>query len=80
MSYIVGSLFSDWGTDVETQLVILEAMKLEIAVKTPDDAMSKGITTNSDKLVIEKVLVKPGDTVTAGSHLALLRRHRKPSA
>ncbi|RAR01029.1 pyruvate carboxylase subunit a [Stemphylium lycopersici] len=56
-----------------TVLVILEAMKLEIAVKTPDNAMSMA-TTTSDKLVVEKLLIKPGDTVTAGSHLALLRR------
>jgi urea carboxylase len=50
------------------QIVILEAMKLEIAVKTPESAASKG------KLKVEKMLVKPGDTVTAGGHLALLRR------
>jgi urea carboxylase len=49
------------------QIVILEAMKLEIAVKTPESVASKG------KLKVEKMLVKPGDTVTAGGHLALLR-------
>jgi urea carboxylase len=49
------------------QIVILEAMKLEIAVKTPESAANKG------KLQVEKILVKPGDTVTAGGHLALLR-------
>jgi biotin carboxyl carrier protein len=48
--------------------VILEAMKLEIAVKTPDSAGKGG------KLKVEKMLVKPGDTVTAGGHLALLRK------
>jgi biotin carboxyl carrier protein len=51
-----------------TQLIILEAMKLEIAVKTPDSV------AKSNTLTIEKILVKPGDTVTAGSHLALLRK------
>ncbi|KAI8936167.1 hypothetical protein NX059_006601 [Plenodomus lindquistii] len=51
-----------------TVIVILEAMKLEIAIKTPDSALSTG------GLKVEKLLVKPGDTVTAGSHLALLRR------
>jgi urea carboxylase len=53
---------------IAMQIVILEAMKLEIAVKTPESAQSTG------KLTVEKVLVKPGDTVTAGGHLALLRR------
>jgi biotin carboxyl carrier protein len=43
-------------------------MKLEIAVKTPDSL------AKSSPLKIEKILVKPGDTVTAGGHLALLRR------
>lgn len=51
------------------QIVILEAMKLEIAVKTPDAAVEEGA-----KLRIEKLLVKPGDTVTAGGHLALLKK------
>ncbi|KAI1590231.1 Acetyl propionyl-CoA carboxylase alpha subunit [Pyrenophora tritici-repentis] len=49
-------------------IVILEAMKLEIAVKTPE------AVANAGKLKVEKVLVKPGDTVTAGAHLALLRK------
>jgi urea carboxylase len=43
-------------------------MKMEIAVKTPDSAAKMG------KLKVEKVLVKPGDTVTAGGCLALLRK------
>lgn len=50
------------------QIVILEAMKLEIAVKTPESIAGPG------KLKVEKLLVKPGDTVTAGGHLALLRK------
>lgn len=53
------------------QIVILEAMKLEIAVKTPDAAVE---TTPKGGLKVEKVLVKPGDTVQAGGHLALLRK------
>jgi urea carboxylase len=52
------------------QIVILEAMKLEIAVKTPDAAAAAG----GAKLSVEKVLVKPGDTVSAGGHVALLRK------
>jgi urea carboxylase len=51
-----------------SQIVILEAMKLEIAVKTPDSLAKVG------KVKVEKLLVKPGDTVTAGGHLALLRK------
>jgi urea carboxylase len=43
-------------------------MKLEIAVKVPESECSAG---NSR---VEKMLVKPGDTVTAGVQLALLRR------
>ena len=43
-------------------------MKLEIAVKTPESALEAG------KLQVEKLLVKPGDTITAGGHLALLRK------
>jgi urea carboxylase len=41
-------------------------MKLEIAVKMPET------TSGKRKLKVNKVLVKPGDTVTAGAHLALL--------
>ncbi|EUC36371.1 hypothetical protein COCCADRAFT_88282 [Bipolaris zeicola 26-R-13] len=51
-----------------TVIVILEAMKLEIAVKTPESVAKAG------KIQVEKVLVKPGDTVSAGGHLALLRK------
>jgi len=43
-------------------------MKLEIAVKMPEAVSAKS------KLKVEKVLAKPGDTVTAGAHLALLRK------
>lgn len=49
-------------------VVILEAMKLEIAVKTPESALAAGAT-----LRVEKLLVKPGDTVIAGGHIALLK-------
>jgi urea carboxylase len=44
-------------------------MKLEIAVKTPDAAAA-----NNTTLRVERLLVKPGDTVTVGGHLALLRK------
>lgn len=42
-------------------------MKLEIAVKGPESELKV------KKARIEKLLVKPGDTVSAGGHLALLR-------
>lgn len=54
-----------------SQIVILEAMKLEIAVKTPDSAVSM---LSDSRLKVEKLLVKPGDTVSAGGHLALVRK------
>jgi len=54
-----------------SQIVVLEAMKLEIAVKMPEAAHGKG------KMKIDNVLVKPGGTVTAGAHLALLRLSRE---
>jgi urea carboxylase len=54
------------------QIVILEAMKLEIAVKTPDAAAAAA--ADGAKLSVEKVLVKPGDAVSAGGHVALLRK------
>ncbi|KAF2856447.1 hypothetical protein T440DRAFT_463785 [Plenodomus tracheiphilus IPT5] len=65
-----------WKVEVEegdeaeekTVIVILEAMKLEIAVKTPRSLLRTG------SLRVEKLLVKPGDTVIAGGHLALLRK------
>lgn len=44
-------------------------MKLEITVKTPD-----ALAADSKHLRVEKLLVKPGDTVTAGGHLALLKK------
>jgi urea carboxylase len=50
------------------QIAVLEAMKLEIAVKTPDSLKKAGTVK------VEKLLVKPGDTVTAGGHLVLLRK------
>lgn len=46
-------------------------MKLEIAVKTPDAATS---ALQTGKVTVEKLLVKPGDTVQAGGHVALLRK------
>ena len=63
-----------WKVEVEEgkpvepgqNIAILEAMKLEIAIKTPED-LAAGTT-------IEKLLVMPGDTVKAGGRLALLRK------
>ncbi|KAF1948745.1 biotin-dependent car [Byssothecium circinans] len=52
-------------------MVILEAMKLEIAVKSPE-SLTKEL--KEEEVKVEKILVKPGDTVQAGSHLVLLRK------
>ncbi|KAK3047857.1 hypothetical protein LTS18_013047, partial [Coniosporium uncinatum] len=53
------------GDELETDqvVVILEAMKLEIAVRTPED-VAKGAK-------VEKLLVKPGETIKAGGRIAL---------
>jgi biotin carboxyl carrier protein len=53
------------------QIVILEAMKLEIAVRTPDSAVK---ALKDGKLKAEKLLAKPGDTIQAGGHIVLLRK------
>lgn len=45
---------------------ILEAMKLEIAVKA-EESMVGG--------KVEKVLVRPGDVVSAGKTMVLVRRN-----
>ena len=45
-------------------VAILEAMKLEIAVKAPED---------QKRAKVEKLLVTPGETVRAGGRIALLR-------
>lgn len=49
---------------------ILEAMKLEISVRLPEDL----VTAASPPTTVEKVLVRPGDTVKAGGRIALVRR------
>lgn len=53
---------------VEQVVSILEAMKLEIPVKTEPEM--EGAT-------VEKMLVKPNDVVQAGSPLMLLRKSKK---
>ncbi|KAK7524757.1 allophanate hydrolase subunit 2-domain-containing protein [Phyllosticta citriasiana] len=54
------------GLEPNHLVSILEAMKLEIAVRLPDDVKAPA--------KIEKVLVKPGETVSAGAKIALVRR------
>ncbi|KAF2202993.1 hypothetical protein GQ43DRAFT_291604 [Delitschia confertaspora ATCC 74209] len=63
----------DEGEEIKESsvIVILEAMKLEIAVRTPESAL---VALKNGKLTVEKLLVKPGDTVQAGGHIALLRK------
>ena len=55
------------GDDVSTNQVItiLEAMKLEINVNSPEDIK---------EAKVEKLLVAPGDAIKAGQKLALLRK------
>lgn len=49
---------------------ILEAMKLEISVRLPEDL----VTANGPSAKVEKVLVRPGDTIKAGGRIALVRK------
>ena len=49
----------------DTVVVILEAMKLEIAVRTEDHLIG---------LTVEKVLVRPNDVVKAGDVLVLAKK------
>jgi biotin carboxyl carrier protein len=46
-------------------------MKLEIAVRTPEHIVE---ALEAGKAKVEKVLVKPGDTVQAGGRLVLVRK------
>ena len=46
-------------------------MKLEISVKTPD-SVAKAL--KEGKIKVDRVLVKPGDMISAGGHIALLRK------
>lgn len=64
-----------WKVEVEegdvirrnSVVVILEAMKLEINVCVPDDG------DGGTEVVVEKVLVEPGETIRAGGRIALVR-------
>ncbi|KAH7025475.1 allophanate hydrolase subunit 2-domain-containing protein [Macrophomina phaseolina] len=49
---------------------ILEAMKLEISVRLPEGL----VTADGPPVKVEKVLVRPGDTIKAGGRIALVRR------
>jgi len=49
-------------------VVILEAMKLEIAVRSEAPVVGS---------VVEKILVQPGDSIEAGKPLILVRRADK---
>ncbi|KAK3671644.1 hypothetical protein LTR78_008377 [Recurvomyces mirabilis] len=63
----VWKILIEEGATVKTKqdIVILEAMKLEIKVQAPDD-MKEG--------KIEKLLVQAGETTKAGAHIALVRQ------
>lgn len=55
--------------DKDRVVVILEAMKLEIAVRA-EEQFSDGTSTAT----VEKILVKPNDVIQAGKPLMLVRR------
>ncbi|KAK5172580.1 uncharacterized protein LTR77_002700 [Saxophila tyrrhenica] len=54
----------DQEVNAKDIVAILEAMKLEINVNAPDDL---------GKAKVERLLVKPGETIKAGGRIALLR-------
>ncbi len=62
----VWKVLVDEGDDIKPNqvLVLVEAMKMEINVQAPGD-ITKG--------KVEKVLVRPGETVKAGGRIALIR-------
>jgi biotin carboxyl carrier protein len=54
--------------DADQVVVILEAMKLEIAVRSEAPVVGS---------VVEKILVQQGDSIEAGKPLMLVRRAEK---
>lgn len=54
------------------EVAILEAMKLEISVKL-DEGQSEEVLGKPRNRKVEKLLVRPGETVNAGDRLALVR-------
>jgi biotin carboxyl carrier protein len=54
--------------DTDQVVVILEAMKLEIAVRSEAPVVGS---------VVEKILVQQGDSIEAGKPLMLVRRAEK---
>lgn len=59
----------------KTTLAILEAMKLEIPVKSEEEASE--IPNDGEEDTVVKILVKPGDVVQAGNPLMLIKRNKK---
>lgn len=55
--------------EAEQVVTILEAMKLEIAVRAEEDVVGS---------TVEKILIKPNDVVQAGKPLMLTRKAKKP--
>ena len=59
--------------NVGDDVVILEAMKLEVAVQYGVDRDGEKIADTKASAKVAKVLVKSGETVKAGQNLCLLR-------
>lgn len=53
----------------DQKVSILEAMKMEIDVAVPDKATGA---------IVERLLIKPGDTVESGQVLAIARKPKRP--
>lgn len=63
----------------DTVVVILEAMKLEIAVRADSGSGDDGSDESQQEIgvvggTVEKVLIKPNDVVNAGQPLILVRK------
>lgn len=58
---------------VGDEAFVLEAMKLEVAVKYGVDRDGAKAARSDGSARVEKILVKPGETVKAGQKLCLLR-------
>ncbi|KAL1962552.1 hypothetical protein VTN77DRAFT_9427 [Rasamsonia byssochlamydoides] len=57
--------------DKDQVVIILEAMKLEIAVRAEEQLFAEGVDA-----IVEKILIKPNDVVQAGQPMILVRKKK----
>ena len=61
------------SVEMGDEVFVLEAMKLEVAVKYGIGQEGEVLDNGKRVAKVEKILVKPGETVKAGQNLCLLR-------